>query len=94
MWRFSTLAAACSPSFAPDAVSTLLSDASHFEGAITVARGAAVARLPDDPFARVYAPRILRVEAGIVGRGALPCGPTIERYGSAQPWPWDKFTSA
>ncbi|HEY6892105.1 MAG TPA: hypothetical protein VI300_30155 [Solirubrobacter sp.] len=74
-----------------DAVSTLLSDASHFEGAITVARGAGVLRLPDDPFARVFPARILRVEAGLFGRVPAPCGPTIERYGSAQPWPWDRF---
>ena len=37
-----------------DALSTLLSDASHFEGALTVARGAGVARLADDPFARIF----------------------------------------
>jgi hypothetical protein len=74
-----------------DAVSTLLSDASHFEGAITVARGAAIARLRDDPFARLFPARILRVEAGVLGRVPPPCGPTIERYGSAQPWPWDRY---
>jgi hypothetical protein len=74
-----------------DAVSTLLSDASHFEGALTVARGDAVSRLRDDPFARVFAARILRVEAGLFGRVLPPCGPTIERYGSAQPWPWDRY---
>ena len=74
-----------------DAVSTLLSDASHFEGAVTVARGPGVMRLPDDPFARVFPARILRVEAGLLGRTGAPCGPTIERYGSAQPWPWDRF---
>jgi hypothetical protein len=74
-----------------EAVSTLLSDASHFEGAITVARGPGVMRLPDDPFARVFSARILRVEAGLLGRACAPCGPTIERYGSAQPWPWDRF---
>jgi hypothetical protein len=74
-----------------DAVSTLLADASHFEGALTVARGAGVARLPDDPFARIFPARILRVEAGLLGTVAPPCGPTIERYGSAQPWPWDHY---
>jgi len=74
-----------------DAVSTLLSDASHFEGAVTVARGPGVLRLPDDPFARVFPARVLRVEAGLFGRVAAPCGPTIERYGSAQPWPWDRY---
>ena len=71
-----------------DAVSTLLSDASHFEGALTVARqGSGIVR----PFARVFSPRLLRVEAGLLGRTRPPCGPTIERYGSAQPWPWDRF---
>jgi hypothetical protein len=75
----------------PDALSTLLSDASHFEGAITVARGAGVARLADDPFARLFPACILRVEAGVLGRVAAPCGPTIERYGSAEPWPWDRY---
>jgi hypothetical protein len=73
------------------AVSTLLRDASHFEGAITVARGPAVDRLPDDPFARVFPARILRIDAGLLGRVPPPCGPTIERYGSAQPWPWDRY---
>jgi hypothetical protein len=76
-----------------DAVSTLLSDASHFEGAVTVARGAGVARLGDDPFARVFPARILSVGDGLFGTVRAPCGPTIERYGSAQPWPWDRYGS-
>jgi hypothetical protein len=76
----------------PDAVTTLLSDASHFEGALTVARGGdAARRLADDPFARVFPARVLRVEPGLLGRVLPPCGPTIERYGSAQPWPWDRY---
>jgi hypothetical protein len=76
-----------------DAVATLLSDASHFEGAITVARGEAqIARLRDDPFARIFAARILTVGAGVLGTLPPPAGPTIERYGSANPWPWDRFT--
>jgi len=74
----------------PDALSTLLSDASHFEGAITVRRSDELL-LSDDPFARVFPARILRVEAGLLGRVPPPCGPTIERYGSAQPWPWDRY---
>lgn len=79
------------PRFA--AVGTLLSDASHFEGAITVARGdEQVAHLADDPFARVFPARILRVAAGVLGTLPPPAGPTIERYGSANPWPWDRFT--
>jgi hypothetical protein len=74
-----------------DAVSTLMRDASHFEGAITVARGAGVARLADDPFARIFPARILRAGAGVLGVMAGPAGPVIERYGSANPWPWDRF---
>ncbi len=74
-----------------DAVTTLLSDASHFEGSLTVARGAGVARLADDPFARVFPARILHVGAGLLGAVPPPAGPVIERYGSAQPWPWDRF---
>ena len=75
-----------------DALSTLLADASHFEGALTVARGPdAPRRLLDDPFARIFPARILRVDAGLLGAVPAPCGPTIERYGSAQPWPWDRY---
>jgi hypothetical protein len=70
------------------AVSTLLRDDSHFEGAIT---SAPLERLADDPFARVFPARILRVGAGVLGRSPAPCGPTIERYGSAQPWPYEFF---
>lgn len=71
-----------------DAVSTLLSDASHFEGALTVDRGDL---RRDDPFARVFPARRLRVDGGLFGRVLPPCGPTIERYGSANPWPWMAF---
>ncbi len=74
-----------------DAVSTLMRDASHFEGAITVARGAGVTRLADDPFARIFPATILRVSAGVMAAASTPAGPTIERYGSANPWPWDRF---
>jgi hypothetical protein len=75
-----------------DAVSTLLRDSSHFEGALTVARGGDEQRLRwDDPFARVFPARLVRVGAGLFGRVPAPAGPTIERYGSAQPWPFDRF---
>lgn len=77
-----------------DAVSTLMRDASHFEGAITVARGAGLARLADDPFARLFPARILRVGGGVLGAFAAPAGPAIERYGSANPWPWDRFDAS
>jgi hypothetical protein len=74
-----------------DAVTTLLSDASHFEGSLTVARGDRVAHLADDPFARIFPARVLQVGAGLLGVLAAPAGPVIERYGSAQPWPADRF---
>jgi hypothetical protein len=77
----------------PDGVSTLLRDDSHFEGAITVARSAEdKQRLRDDPFARIFPARLLAVEAGILGVAPPPTGPTIERYGSGNPWPWDQFS--
>ena len=75
-----------------DAVSSLLRDDSHFEGSIVVARGpGARERLRDDPFARLFGATILHVGAGLLGSVAAPVGPTIERYGSANPWPWDRF---
>jgi len=74
-----------------DAVTTLLRDDSHFDGSLLVARGADAARLGDDPFARLFAPRVLHVGAGVLGRVPWPAGPVIERYGSAQPWPADRF---
>jgi hypothetical protein len=75
-----------------DAVTTLLRDSSHFEGSLTVARGPDVERLRDDPFARVFPARILRIDAGVLGVVPAPAGPVIERYGSAEPWPSDRFT--
>jgi len=75
-----------------DGVSTLLTDDSHFAGAITVRRGAGAATLlRDDPFTRVQPGRVLRVGAGLFGSAPAPTGPTIERHGSAQPWPWELF---
>jgi hypothetical protein len=77
---------------APDAVSTLLADDSRFAGAITIRRGASARELlADDPFARIHAARIVEVGAGIFGSAPPPTGPTIERHGSARPWPWDRF---
>jgi hypothetical protein len=76
----------------PAAVSTLLRDDSHFEGAITVARGPDANQwLADDPFARIFPRTLLEVEGGILGSAPAPTGPTIERYGSGNPWPWDRF---
>jgi hypothetical protein len=69
------------------AVSTLLRDSSHFQGAITVA----AEPVRDDPFARVFPARTLHAGPGLLATMAPPVGPTIERYGSANPWPWDRF---
>ena len=74
-----------------DALTTLLRDATHFEGSLTVARGADAARLADDPFARIFPALRLRVGPGLLGVVPAPAGPVIERYGSAQPWPADRF---
>jgi len=76
----------------PAGVSTLLRDDSHFAGAITVTHSAAEQRrLRDDPFGRIFPARLLAVEPGILGAVTPPTGPTIERYGSGNPWPWDRF---
>jgi hypothetical protein len=76
----------------PDAVSTLLGDDSRFAGAVTVRRGDdARELLRDDPFARIHPAQIVFVEAGVFGVAPPPSGPTIERHGSARPWPWDRF---
>jgi hypothetical protein len=75
----------------PAAMTTLLRDASHFMGALTARRGAAAVRLADDPFARIFPARLLEVDAGLLGDVPAPAGPTIERYGSARPWPWDRY---
>ncbi len=67
---------------------TLLSDASHFEGALTAWRGPdARARAAADPFARIFEPLILDAGPGLLGAVPPPAGPVIERYGSATPWP-------
>lgn len=75
-----------------DAVTTFLHDASHFAGSLVVARGAdQLARLRDEPFARLFPARVVEVPAGLLGTTPWPAGPVIERYGSANPWPADRF---
>jgi hypothetical protein len=74
------------------AVSTLLRDNSHFEGSVVAARGPRGMRVAaEDPFARLFAAQLLHIGPGLLGSGHAPTGPTIERYGSANPWPWDRF---
>jgi hypothetical protein len=75
-----------------EGVSALMRDASHFYGSILVARGPdSLDRLGDDPFARVFPARVLRVGPGLLGHAPAPAGPSIERYGSSTPWPADRF---
>ena len=72
------------------AVSTLVRDAVHFAGAITVEFGEGPGRLVDDPFARVHPARILRLGPGLFGRVPPPPGPAIQRY-RGKPWPASGF---
>jgi hypothetical protein len=74
------------------AVSTLVRDAVHFAGAVTVAHAQWPERLADDPFARLYPARVLRVGPGMFGRVTPPAGPAIQRYGG-KPWPAAGFDS-
>jgi len=73
----------------PDARSTLLVDWSRIAGAIAIA--ASVEGVADDPFARVFPRQLLRVDAGTLGSIDAPTGPGITRYGSGNPWPWDRY---
>jgi hypothetical protein len=72
------------PPFA--ATSTLVRDAVHFAGAITVEQTDRPDRLADDPFRRLHPAQILRVGPGMFGRVVPPAGPAIQRY-SGKPWP-------
>ena len=74
----------------PEAVSTLLVDWSRIGGAITAGASRSEARI--DPFARVFpSRRMFRIDAGLLGAIPAPTGPGITRYGSGNPWPWDRY---
>lgn len=73
----------------PEAVSTALVDWSRIAGALTV--GLSEADVAGDPFARLFPRTILRVPAGTVGSIPAPTGPCVTRYGSGNPWPWDRY---
>jgi hypothetical protein len=79
------------PPFA--AVSTLVRDAVHFAGSVTVEHGDDPARLADDPFARLHPAEVLRVGPGMFGARPPPPGPAIQRY-AGKPWPADGFDPA
>jgi hypothetical protein len=69
----------------PDAVTTLVRDASHVAGALTVRRER-LHLLRDDPSARIGPARLLHVAGGLLGHRPPVPGPVIQRY-SGQPWP-------
>ena len=73
----------------PGLCSTLLVDWGTFGGALTA--GATEADVADDPFARVAPRRLLRVPTGALGAIPAPTGPGVTRYGSGNPWPWDRY---
>lgn len=74
-----------------DVVSTLLVGDDRFVGAFTAVHGEDEDRLDDDPFAGIFPTRRLRLGPGLLGRTPTPVGPSIQRYGAANPWPWDRF---
>ncbi len=71
--------------------STLLVGDDRLVGSLTAAPEAA-GRLDQDPFANLFPARALRVEAGVLGTMPAPAGPTTQRYGADNPWPWDCFS--
>lgn len=73
-------------------LSTLVVEKMRFGGAVTAVRDTP-RRLQDDPFARLFPARILRVDAGLLGTMPAPVGPGTQRYGAGNPWPWDRFGS-
>ena len=73
-------------------LSTLVVDRMRFGGAVTAMRDDP-RRLADDPFARLFPARILKVDAGLLGTMPAPVGPGTQRYGAGNPWPWDQFGS-
>ena len=73
-----------------DAFSTLLEGDDRCRGALTGVRGE-LGRLGYDPFANLFPVVVLRVGPGLLGHVPTPVGPSIQRYGGANPWPWDRF---
>jgi hypothetical protein len=72
-----------------DGVCTLVRDATHWVGSLTVRRKDPE-RLRDDPFARLGPAERLDVAAGVFGAQPAPPGPGIQRY-AGKPWPASGF---
>jgi hypothetical protein len=73
-----------------DVMSTLVRDPSTIGGAFTATHDPTPGALLDDPFGRIFARTLLRVDGGFVGTMPAPAGPGVQRYAGA-PWPWDQF---
>lgn len=73
----------------PGTCSTLLVDWGTFGGAMTAGRDEG--DVADDPFARTGRRHLLRIPAGSFGAMPAPTGPGVTRYGSGNPWPWDRY---
>jgi len=67
-------------------LTTLALDASHYGGAVTVARDPA--HFADDPFARIFSGTVVRTD--LFALVDPPPGPVIERY-SGRAWPGGRF---
>lgn len=76
-----------------DVVSTLVLGDDRFVGALTAVHDKGPSRLADDPFAAIFATTVVRVGGGLLGTTPWPVGPVIQRYGGANPWPWDRFAT-
>lgn len=74
-----------------DVVSTFVTGDDRFVGAITAVHDDDPIRLRDDPFAAIFPATLVRVGPGLLGTTPAPVGPVIQRYGGANPWPWDRF---
>ncbi len=73
-----------------DIVSTLVEGDDRCRGAFTGERERS-GRLAYDPFATLFPAVTLRVGAGFLGHMPAPTGPSTQRYGGGNPWPWDRF---
>ncbi len=69
-------------------LTTLALDASHYGGAITVAR--TPARFGADPFARIFRGTVVRTD--LFAAVSPPPGPVIERYAGVA-WPGGSFST-
>jgi hypothetical protein len=72
------------------AMSTLTRDSATIGGALTAYDFCPSANQSDDPFARLFQTRVLRVGPGFVATMPAPTGPGIQRY-AGSPWPWSTF---